>query len=278
MNIKRRGKGAPVLARVAKVKARPSALGSPGLLTDVRQLIDSARTRVASAVNAELTLLYWRIGQRVNAEVLQGKRADYGRQIIVGLSQQLTLEYGKGWGDKHLLHCVRLAEVFPDERILYTLCREFSWSHIRALIYIDNSLKRDFYIEIARLEHWSVRQLQERIQSMLFERTAISRKPEETIQRDLKALRDRGKISADLAFRDPYLLESRSMWNYSNWTKAASMWPTFSRPSRRVTSWRPSSINQSNSPAIVWNRNRPTDIEIEHAMPKAFERCAKERP
>ena len=71
---------------------------------------------------------------------------------------------------------------------------------------MDDPLKREFYIEICKLEHWSVRQLQERINSMLFERTAISKKPEETIKQDLQKLKEEKQLSADLIFRDPYLL------------------------------------------------------------------------
>lgn len=179
----------------------------PALLADIRQLIDSARQQAAAAVNAELTLLYWRIGRRINAEVLQEKRAEYGKRVVATLAGQLTQAYGKGWGEKHLHHCLRLAETFPDEQIVYTLCREFSWSHLRLLMYLDDPIKREFYIEIGRLERWSVRQMQERINSMLFERTAISRRPEETIQRDLTALREEGALSPDLAFRDPYVLD-----------------------------------------------------------------------
>lgn len=98
-------------------------------------------------------------------------------------------------------YCLRIADVFPDENILHTLCAELSWSHLRLLILIDDPLKRN------RLERWSVRQLQERIQSMLYERTAISKKPEETIRKDLANLRDAGCISPDVAFRDPYILD-----------------------------------------------------------------------
>lgn len=177
------------------------------LVGEIRQLIDAARQRAASAVNAELTMLYWKIGQRINAEILQGQRAEYGKQIVATLAQQLTTEYGKGWGEKQLRHCLRFAETFPDEQIVYTLCRQFSWSHLRLLMFIDDPIKRDFYIEMGRLEHWSVRQMQERIQSMLFERTAISRKPEDTIQNDLARLRQEGQMSPDLAFRDPYVLD-----------------------------------------------------------------------
>lgn len=142
------------------------------LLSDIRRLILEAKSRAAMAVNAELTLLYWQVGRRIHMEVLKGARVEYGKQLVATLSKQLSGEVGKGWSEKQLLHCLRIAETFHDEQIFSSLRRELSWTH----------LKRDFYIEMCRLEHWSSRQLQERIRSMLFERTAISRKPEETIR------------------------------------------------------------------------------------------------
>jgi predicted nuclease of restriction endonuclease-like (RecB) superfamily len=177
------------------------------LVADIRSLIASARQRSISAVNAELTLLYWGIGSRINVNVLAGERASYGKQILAGLAETLTFEFGKGWTEQNRRHCMQLASIFPDREILYSLSRELSWTHLRNLIYIAEPLKREFYIEIAKVERWSVRQLQERIKSMLFERTAISKKPEETIAQDLKALRETGVISHDLAFRDPYVLD-----------------------------------------------------------------------
>ena len=155
------------------------------LLAEVRQLIDAARQRVATVVNAELTQLYWHIGRRINVELLKGQRAEYGKQVVAELARQLTVDFGKGWSAQQLRHCLRLADTFSNEQILSTLRRELSWSHLKTLIYIDAPLKRDFYLEICRVERWSVRQLQERINSLLFERTAISKKPEETIRQDL---------------------------------------------------------------------------------------------
>ena len=184
-----------------------NSLAVTPLLGDIREMIDKARRAVAVAVNSELSMLYWNIGRRINKEILHEKRAEYGKQIIATLSEQLTLEYGKGWSEKQLRHCIRAADVFQDEQIFSTLCRQFSWSHIRLFMYIDDPLKRNFYIEISRIEKWSVRILQERINSMLFERTAISRKPEETIAHDLKALREKKEVSPDLVFRDPYVLD-----------------------------------------------------------------------
>lgn len=177
------------------------------LLDDVRHLIDAARQRVASEVNAELTQLYWQIGRRINSELLQGQRAEYGKQVIAELARMLTSDFGKAWSERQLRYCLRVAEIFQETEILHTVCSQLSWSHLRLIIQIDDPLKRDFYLEICRLERWSVRQLQERINSLLFERTAISKKPEDTIRQDLGLLRDQGQLSPDLTFRAPYVLD-----------------------------------------------------------------------
>lgn len=177
------------------------------LLDEVRLLIKSARERAAIAVNAELTLLYWQVGRSIRAEVLRGTRAEYGQQVIASLARQLTAEYGRGWSEQQLRHCLRAAEVFPDEAILSAVRRELSWTHLKSLLYIDDPLKRDFYLELCRLERWSSRQLQERINSMLFERSAISRKPAEAVRHDLAQLRQEQQVSPDVLLKDPYVLD-----------------------------------------------------------------------
>jgi predicted nuclease of restriction endonuclease-like (RecB) superfamily len=177
------------------------------LFSEIRHLIDTAKQRAAIAINAEITMLYWQIGDRIHTEILQRQRAEYGKQIIATLSQKLTQTYGKGWSERQIRYCILIAEVFPDREILHTLCAKLSWSHFKLIMGIDDALKRNFYIEITQLENWSVRQLQERINSMLFERTAISRKPEETISHDLQQLRENKQISPDLLLKDPYILD-----------------------------------------------------------------------
>jgi predicted nuclease of restriction endonuclease-like (RecB) superfamily len=177
------------------------------LFSEIRQLIDAAKQRAAVVINAEITMLYWQVGDRIQTEILKRQRAEYGKQVITELSQHLTQTYGKGWSERQLRYCILIAEVFPDREILHTLCAKLSWSHLKLIMGIDDQLKRNFYIEITQLENWSVRQLQERINSMLFERTAISRKPEETISYDLEQLRENKKISPDLLLKDPYILD-----------------------------------------------------------------------
>jgi len=177
------------------------------VFSDIRQLIEETRRSVAVAVNAGLTMLYWEVGRRINEEVLNNERAEYGKQILTELSERLTEEYGKGWGRKQLLHCLRFATVFSDTEIVYALRRQLTWTHIRSIMYMDDPLKREFYIEMTKLENWSSRQLKERIDSLLYERTAISKKPAETISKELKQLKDGETPSMDFVFRDPYILD-----------------------------------------------------------------------
>lgn len=177
------------------------------LVAELRALIDAARQRVAVAVNAELSLLYWQVGQRIHRNILGSQRAGYGEAVVAALARQLTVAYGRGWGVRHLRLCIRFAQSYPEAEIVHTLCAELSWSHLRLIAAVDDPLKRDFYAELCRLEHWSVRQLQERLQSMLFERSAISRQPDETIRHDLQALRQDKPPSPALLLKDPYVLD-----------------------------------------------------------------------
>ena len=132
-----------ILARFKAVQASP---GKP-LLSDVRDLILETRQRVAQTVNAGLTLLYWQIGFRIWQDILEQKRAEYGAEIVQALSGQLTAEFGKGFGRSNLFNMVRFAEVFPDHQIFQSLVGQFGWTHFQRIIYLDDSLKRDFYAE-----------------------------------------------------------------------------------------------------------------------------------
>ena len=184
-----------------------AATAATALVGDIRVLIGEARSGLAATVNSALTMLYWRIGRRICAEVLHGERAGYGEQIVVSLARQLEADHGRGFGAKNLRHMMRFGEVFEAEEIVYSLSRQLSWTHLRSLIYIDDPLKRDFYLEMCRSEGWSTRTLQGRLDSMLFERTALSRKPDELLENELTSLRDQGVIGPNLVLKDPYVLD-----------------------------------------------------------------------
>ena len=177
------------------------------LLGDLRGLIDSTRNRVARAVNAGLVLLYWGIGERIRRDILGEQRAAYGEQIVATVSAQLTAEYGRGFTAKAIWRMIQFVEAFPNEEIVAALSRQLGWSHFVELIPMADSLKRDFYAEMCRVERWSVRALRDRVRGMFYERTAIARKPAEVAKHELEALRDEDRLTPDLIFRDPYILD-----------------------------------------------------------------------
>ena len=177
------------------------------LITDLRTLINEARNKVALIVNTEITLLYWHIGKRINKEVLGNQRAEYGKQIVLTVSTQLTEEYGKGFNEKNLRRMMQFAELFPDFQIVAPLARQLSWSHFLMLFPIKDPLSREFYLTMSVSERWTKRTLRNKIDSMLYERTAISNKSEEVIKTELANLRDNEILSPDLVFKSPYFLE-----------------------------------------------------------------------
>jgi predicted nuclease of restriction endonuclease-like (RecB) superfamily len=189
-----------------KAKAQQISLASQQLFVDLQQLIINAKKQVNSQVNAALTLLYWQIGKQINNEILQQQRASYGQQIVKALSQKLSQEFGKGFNYSALTRMQKFYNAFSDETKVATLSQQLSWSHIVLLLPIKDSLAQEFYAQMSAAEHWSVRTLRNRIDSMLFERTALSSKPEELIQLELNKLAEQ-KVTPDLLLKDPYLLD-----------------------------------------------------------------------
>ncbi len=146
------------------------------LIQSIVALINNSRKQVAAAINQQLTLLYWNIGKEINDNILQNKRADYGKQVLNNLSIELNNLYGRGFSKRNLRNFMLFNELYPTKQIVHSLSAQLSWTHIRYLLTIKDNLKREFYIQMCRHERWSVRTLHERISSMLFERTAISKK------------------------------------------------------------------------------------------------------
>lgn len=189
---------------------------SEKLFKQVKTLIEQSKKRVSLTVNQELTLLNWSIGKLVHHTLLKENRAEYGEKIVATLSQQLTESYGKGYTKSALSRMTNFYKAFPNNQIIATLSQQLSWSHFIELTAIDSHLKRGFYMELAIKENWSIRNLRERIDSMLFERTGISKKPEKLIREELDRLRTEGPTSPDLVFRDPYILDFLGLQdNYS---------------------------------------------------------------
>ena len=184
-----------------------TSLVNASLIVDLKRLIENTKNKVIFSANSELVLMYWKIGERIQEEILKNKRADYGENIIATLSQHLTGEYGKGFTKSSTARMLQFYKAFPDIKIVATLSQQLTWSHFVEVLALRPDLKRNFYAEMCRIERWSVRKLREKIDGLLYERTAIAKKPEEIAQRELEKLRKEDILTPTLILKDPYLLD-----------------------------------------------------------------------
>ncbi|WP_372827450.1 YhcG family protein [Polaromonas sp.] len=138
---------------------------------DIKNILEQARGKARSAVNAAMVEAYWLIGQRIVQEELQGQhKAQYGTRLMQELSMALTADFGKGFSYANLYNFRQFYRVFPDQQILYTLCRELSWSHLRLIIRTDSQQAIEYYCKETRAQNWTVRQLERHIQTKDYQR------------------------------------------------------------------------------------------------------------
>lgn len=180
---------------------------SNDLFSKIVNLITLRKTAVSHALNTAMIFLYWEIGETVCLDVLDQEKADYGKKIVDEVAERLTKEYGKGFNRASIFRMIQFYREFPEREKVATLSQQLTWSHFVELLPIEDELKRDFYAAMCKSEGWTVRTLRNRKNSMLYERTVISKKPEETIRNDLEKLINQDRMSLDLFYRDPYVLD-----------------------------------------------------------------------
>ena len=168
------------------------------LHAELRSLIASSCQRLAGAVNAELTRLYWNVGQRLRSEVLGEGRTSYGAQLLDQLGQQLTQEFGRGFESRNLRRMVKFAEGLPAAAIVSTLSTQLSWSHMVAIVALKTPQARQFYANQAAQDGWSVRELAHQIERKAFERTELAA---------LQAPCAAQPLAPAQVFEDPYFLD-----------------------------------------------------------------------
>jgi predicted nuclease of restriction endonuclease-like (RecB) superfamily len=168
----------------------------------IREVLIQARSRALQVVNTEMVACYWQIGRLIIEEEQKGeKRAEYGKRLIRDLSKRLTEEFGKGFDRTNLQH---MRAFYLGYSNCDALRRELSWTHYRLLLRIEKPGARAFYEAEAVNSRWSTRELERQINSLLFERLALSRDKEGVL-----ALATQGhevQQPADLV-KDPYVLE-----------------------------------------------------------------------
>lgn len=175
------------------------------LYSDISQLIEVTQQRTLHEINRAGVLLYWHIGRRINHDILKHNRAEYGASVIKTLADKLQTKFGKGFGLRVIHRCVQFERFFSDDGIVVSLSQHLKWTHFVSLLNISNQLKREFYAEMCRIERWSTRELSKKIDEMLFERTAIAKKADHVIEKEISKLRDTQVLEADLIIQDPYI-------------------------------------------------------------------------
>ncbi|MBL7087140.1 MAG: DUF1016 family protein [Candidatus Cloacimonetes bacterium] len=173
----------------------------------ISNLIEQARKKVATTINQEMVFLYWNIGKTIKEEMIKSDKAEYGSKIVQSLTALLVPKYGRGYSSRNLWNMIRLYDNYQNLQSLLGEFKGLSWTHIINLLPIKDELKREFYATLCLKEKWSTRTLQNRISSLLYERIALSRLPEKTIEMQLKELKEEDKMTPELVFRDPYVLD-----------------------------------------------------------------------
>lgn len=186
---------------------RHSTLLDNNLFLELKDLIEKTKSGIIHTANSALVILHWKIGERIQTEILKNERAEYGEQICATVSHKLSQQYGKGFSRPAITRMINFYQKFPDFEIVATLSQQLSWSHFIELIPLQPNIKRDFYAEWCRIEHWSVRTLRQKIEGMLYERTAISKKLEEVARLEISKLQKEDQVTTDLILKDLYLLD-----------------------------------------------------------------------
>ncbi len=172
------------------------------LLKELAQLIEQSQQQVVAQANSTLTLLFWQVGKRINEDILQNKRADYGKRIVSTLSAQLRTKYGRNFELGNLRRMMQFAEQFPDLQIVATLSRQLSWSHFRELIPLKSQEAKLFYAKASATQALGIRELRKQISTKTFERSSIAN------------LQNTGNHPAiHNTFKDPYFLDFLGLQN-----------------------------------------------------------------
>ena len=172
------------------------------LLQSVGNALTQGRSRAAAAVNAAMVQTYWEIGRQiVEYEQKGNERAEYGTELLKRLSRDLTERYGKGFGKSNIFARRRFFLLYQK---FQTVSGKLTWSHYVELLKVDDPLERSFYEKESEQSHWGVRELKRQMNSMLFQRLALS-----TDKNEVARLASDGQVieKPEDILKDPYVFE-----------------------------------------------------------------------
>lgn len=204
--MKRKAMGSARQTRdVNKRSSVPVAKGhSPDFYQTVTDILRAARTNAYRAVNFAMVEAYWQVGRTIVEEEQRGReRADYGAELVRRLSARLSAELGTGFSTQSLWNMRQFYQRFP---ILSALRRELTWSHYKTLIRVDSEAARSYYLAEAASQNWSTRALERQINSLYYERLAMSR-DKTPVTDEMREKTASLKPTPQDLIKDPYVLE-----------------------------------------------------------------------
>jgi len=168
---------------------------------NIRNILEQARRKVYAAINSAMVAAYWEIGKQIDQAI--GERAEYGKGLLQNISKKLTVEFGKGFDITNLRKMRQFYQSFSNQDALRL---ELSWTHYRLLMKIDNTPRRDFYLNECAECNWSSRQLERQINSFYYERLLATQKDsKESVKKEIN--KTEPKTESDYILKDPYILE-----------------------------------------------------------------------
>ncbi|MDR2346577.1 MAG: PDDEXK nuclease domain-containing protein [Planctomycetaceae bacterium] len=175
---------------------------SKNLFSEITLLIEQSKSGVQIYANSTLTMLYWHIGKLINDDILQNKRAEYGKQIVPLLASQLTEQYGRSYEVRNIRRMMQFAEFFPEIEIVSPLAAQLTWTHFIEILSLKTSEERLFYAQLTASEHLSKRQLRRKIATKTYDRTELA-----NFQIGVNS------IIPPNVFKDPYVLDFLGLKN-----------------------------------------------------------------
>lgn len=175
-------------------------LSYQNILNDLISIVEETKVQIDIQANSSLTIMFWQLGKRIKSEILEYDRAEYGKEIVVTLSRELTSIFGRSFKDKNLRRMIQFFEKFPDFENVVTLSRQLSWSHFLVLIPLKTEEERNFYSKTALDNIISVRELRRQISKKVYQRTKNA---------DIQIYYNKDLEKG--IFKDPYLLDFLSL-------------------------------------------------------------------
>jgi predicted nuclease of restriction endonuclease-like (RecB) superfamily len=194
-------------------------------ITDIKQIILSARAKSYTAVNSAMVEAYWLIGKRIVEEEQHGKnRAEYGKEVIKTLSTELQEDFGKGFGERNLRNFRQFYLTFKDTEFGTQCMPNLTWSHIKLIMRLTDKNAMQYYLAETAANNWSVRTLDRNISTLYYQRLLSSQKKDLVIkemkEKTADFRQDKSNRSSLEFIKNPAVLEFLGLPNNSGYVEA----------------------------------------------------------